>query len=65
MSQGLHTDKSDDEENGGDYMSINPPTSFDKKKPLKKRRKLKEARMAELQRKKLLVEKKKISDIYK
>uniref|UniRef100_A0A1B6C459 Ribosome biogenesis protein NOP53 n=1 Tax=Clastoptera arizonana TaxID=38151 RepID=A0A1B6C459_9HEMI len=65
MSSCLQPDDADDQDIDGDYRAINPPTSFDKKKTLKQRRKLKESKALELQRKMLQIEKKKVSDLYK
>lgn len=64
MSEGLHREVNY-EENGGEYKAINPPTRRDKKKTLQKRRRLREAGIADGERKKLRVEKKKVSDIYR
>lgn len=64
MSEGLHHEVNY-EENGGEYKAINPATCRDKKKTLKKRRKLREAKRAEAERKILRVEKRKVSDIYR
>jgi hypothetical protein len=47
-----------------EYRAINPPAK-NIKKPLKKRKKLKEAQLRELQQKESRLEKKKISDIYR
>lgn len=62
MSEGL--DKTEVEENVGDYKSVNPPVK-NKKKDLKQRRKQKEQKQLELARKTAKREKKKIADIYK
>lgn len=64
MSEGLHHEVNY-EENGGEYKAINPATRRDKKKTLQKRRKLREAKHAEAERKRFLIEKKKVSDIYR
>lgn len=64
MSEGLHHEVNY-EENGGEYKAINPATRRDKKKTLQKRRKLRESNIAEAKRKKLCIEKKKVSDIYR
>ncbi|KAF2879210.1 hypothetical protein ILUMI_26965 [Ignelater luminosus] len=62
MSEGL--DKTELEENIGDYKTINPPVK-NKKKDLKQRRKQKEQQQAELARKAAKKEKRKIADIYR
>lgn len=64
MLEGLHHEVNY-EENGGEYKAINPPTRRDKKKTLQKRRKLREAKHSEAERKRLRIEKKKVSDIYR
>ncbi|KAJ9583122.1 hypothetical protein L9F63_022536, partial [Diploptera punctata] len=68
MSQGLPKEAEEEtqqENEGGDsYKAINPPVKI-KKKTLKERRKLKEARQQALQQKQHKLEKKKISDLYK
>uniref|UniRef100_A0A1B6HNM7 Ribosome biogenesis protein NOP53 n=1 Tax=Homalodisca liturata TaxID=320908 RepID=A0A1B6HNM7_9HEMI len=65
MSQGLDKTPGSDDDNGGEYSAINPPTSFLKKKTLKTRRKLKEAKKEAHEKQKLKVEKKKSADIYR
>uniref|UniRef100_A0A1B6KJC7 Ribosome biogenesis protein NOP53 n=1 Tax=Graphocephala atropunctata TaxID=36148 RepID=A0A1B6KJC7_9HEMI len=65
MSQGLDKTAGSDDENGGEYSAINPPSSFLKKKTLKTRRKLREEKKKAHEQKKLRVEKKKTADIYK
>ncbi|PSN36118.1 Uncharacterized protein C0J52_17203 [Blattella germanica] len=70
MSQGLpNPDKqetNEESESDSEYtsLSVNPPVK-NKKKTLKARRKLKEAKKAALQQKHQKTEKKKVSDIYK
>jgi len=72
MSEGLpEADEGkakEDTEEGSDsdseYRAINPPAK-NVKKTLKKRRKMKEAKMELQQQKEKLSEKKKISDIYR
>ena len=71
MSQGLPKEtkgepqQNDEEGNDGDiYKAINPPVK-NKKKTLKERRKLKEARQKALKHKEQKVEKKKTADLYK
>jgi nucleolar protein 53 len=51
-------------ETDGEYRAINPPAK-NVKKTLKKRRKVKEAQLRELQQKESRSEKKKMSDIYR
>ncbi|XP_054282422.1 ribosome biogenesis protein NOP53-like [Macrosteles quadrilineatus] len=65
MSEGLNPSGDLDNENGGEYMAINPPTSFSKKKTLKTRRKQKEAKKEALEKLKQRIEKKKTADVYK
>lgn len=63
--EGLNEKASDDESNdGGEYISINPPVK-NKKKDLKTRRHIKEHKMMKAKAKQDAIEKKKIADIYK
>lgn len=67
MSEGLpdkEVKKEEDSEDDGDYKAINPPAK-NAKKPLKKRRKLKEAKAEEVVRKKVKQERKKLSDVHR
>lgn len=68
MSQGLpqkeDVNDSDSDSDRNEYRAINPPVK-NVKKPLSKRKKLKESKKEEIRRREALVEKKKIADIYK
>jgi nucleolar protein 53 len=72
MSQGLpeadgdktKQDIEEGSETDSEYRTINPPAK-NIKKTLKKRRKMKEAHLKEMQQKESRSEKKKISDIYR
>lgn len=72
MSEGLpgtgedktKQDVEEGSETDSEYRAINPPAK-NRKKTLKKRRKMKEAKMKQMQQKESRSEKKKISDIYR
>lgn len=72
MSQGLPEtwenktkhDVQEDSETESEYKAINSPVK-NLKKTLQKRRKMKEAKMEQLQQKESRLEKKKLSDIYR
>lgn len=72
MSEGLpeagedktEQDVQEGSETDSEYRAINPPAK-NVKKTLKKRRKMKEARMEQMQQKESRSKKKKISDIYR
>lgn len=66
LMEGLNEKVSDAENNeeGGEYISINPPVK-NKKKDLKTRRHIKEHKLEKAKAKQEAIEKKKLADIYK